>query len=116
MNVFRRMAAVRRARARAEVARVEWHTATDGLLSRGREHPVAMLGAAVGVGLVMGRCNVRPWRVPGLGALLGGGLTEGVALAMRLIGEFGLAGFTGTGRGPEGRHDGAWADGDKHTS
>ena len=116
MNVFHRMAAVRRARARAELARAQWHTATNGLLLRGREHPVAMLGTAAGVGLLMGRCNVRPWRVPGLGALLGGGLAEGVAFAMRLIGEFGQAGLTRADNAPEDGHDGSRADGDKRAS
>ncbi|MEO8746198.1 MAG: hypothetical protein ABI379_00850 [Rhodanobacter sp.] len=114
MNIFQRMAALRRARARAGSARAQWHTATSGLLSHGRAHPVAMLGAAAGVGLLMGRCNVRIWRVPGLGALLGGGLAEGVALATRLIGEFGLAGLAGRDA-PEDTHDRVWA-GDKRTS
>ena len=116
MNIFSRLAAVRRARARAESARLQWHTATDGLLARGRAHPVAMLGSAAGLGLIMGRCNLRIWRIPGLGSLLGGGLAEGVALATRLIGEFGLAGFAGNDDAPGGRHDARWADGDKRAS
>lgn len=116
MNVFHRMAAVRRARARADSARVQWHTAADGLLAHGRAHPLTMLGAAAGVGLLMGRCDVRPWRVPGFGAALGGGVAEGVALAVRLLGEFGLTGRPQTRDAPEERGDGSWADGDKRTS
>ena len=116
MNVFHRMAAVRKAHARAESARLQWHTATNGLLSRGRARPLTVLGVAAGAGLLMGRCNVRLWRIPGLGALLGGGLAEGVTLVTRVISEFGLAGFTGAGGASEDENDGARADGGKRTN
>lgn len=100
------MAAVRAARADAESARWRWHTAADSLVSHAREHPVAMLGIAAGLGLVMGRRNLRPWRIPGLGALLGGGVAEGVALAARLIDGFGTTTRAATEDVAEGRHDG----------
>lgn len=106
MKLFRRIAAVRAARAHAESARRRWHTAAGSLVSRACAHPVAMLGAAAGLGLVMGRWNLRPWRIPGVGALLGGGVAEGVALAARLIDGFGAAARTAADNLAEGGHDG----------
>lgn len=106
MKLFRRMAAVRAARVDAESARRRWHTAAGSLVTRARAHPVAVLGVAAGLGLVMGRWNLRPWRIPGLGALLGGGVAEGVALAARLVDGFGVAARTAADDAAEGRHDG----------
>lgn len=106
MKVFRRLAAVRAARKDAETARWRWHTAADSVVSRACAHPVAMLGIAAGLGLVMGRWNLRPWRIPGVGALLGGGVAEGVALAARLIDGFGTATRAAADDVAEGRHDG----------
>jgi len=106
VKVFRRMAAVRAARTDAESARRRWHTAADSLVSRARAHPVAMLGIAAGLGLVMGHGNMRPWRMPGVGALLGGGVAEGVAIAARLIDGFGTATRAAADDVAEGRHDG----------
>lgn len=106
MKVFRRMTAVRVAHADAESARRRWHTAVGSLVSRVRAHVVLMLGIAAGIGLVMGRWRLRPWRIPGLGALLGGSVAEGVAIAARLIDGFGATPRAAADDVAEGRHDG----------
>lgn len=88
MNIFQRLARVRAAQARLRQARVALGAPAAALLSRGRDHPLTTVGTASAAGFVLGRLNVHPLRVPGLRALLGGGLAEAVAFGTRLIAEF----------------------------
>jgi hypothetical protein len=93
MTIFRRLAAVRRAQQRVAVARSEWDGAATVLLARSVAHPLTTVGVATGAGAVLGGLHVRPLRVPGLGALLSGGVADTVAFVMRLFVEFGVAGL-----------------------
>jgi hypothetical protein len=77
------------ARARMIAARHELSTPTAALLARGHAHPLTTVGAAAGAGFVLGRLNVHPLRIPGLGSLLGGGLAEAIAYGTRLVAELG---------------------------
>lgn len=104
MNIFHRLAAVRVAHQRVAVARGEWHGAANALLARSVEHPLMTVGVAASAGVVLGRLNVRPLRVPGVGALLSGGLADTVAFAMRLFTEFGVAGLGASDRGAADHH------------
>jgi hypothetical protein len=91
MSLFRRLGEVRAARARVAAHRAELAIPAAALLARGHRHPLATVGAAAGAGFVLGRLNVHPLRVPGLGSLLGGGLAEAVAYGTRLVAELGAA-------------------------
>jgi hypothetical protein len=77
------------------------------LLARGHAHPLTTVGGAAGAGFVLGRLNVHPLRIPGLGSLLGGGLAEAVAYGTRLVAELGPGVFAAarsverSGRGDE---------------
>jgi hypothetical protein len=93
MSIFRRLAAVRVAHQRVAAARSEWNGAANVLLARGVAHPLTTVGMAAGAGAILGGLKVRPLRVPGLGALLSGGLADTMAFAMRLFTEFGVAGL-----------------------
>ena len=93
MTIFRRLAAVRRAQRRVAAARGEWDGAATVLLARSTAHPLTTVGVATGAGAVLGGLHVRPLRVPGLGALLSGGVADTVAFVMRLFVEFGVAGL-----------------------
>ncbi|MFA6232124.1 MAG: hypothetical protein WC617_18445 [Rhodanobacter sp.] len=63
------------------------------LLVRGHRYPLATASTAAGAGFVLGSLNVHPLRVPGVSSLLGGGLADAAAYAVRLIAELGLAGM-----------------------
>lgn len=93
MNIFQRRAAVRAAHQRVAVARGELDGAAKVLLARSVAHPLLTVGVATSAGVALGSLNVRPLRVPGLGALLSGGVADTVALALRLFTEFGVAGL-----------------------
>jgi hypothetical protein len=92
MSLFGQIGKVRAAQARVAAHRAELATPAAALLARGHRHPLVTVGAAAGAGFVLGRLNVHPLRVPGLGALLSGGLAEAVAHGTRLIAELGAAG------------------------
>jgi hypothetical protein len=92
MSLFRQIGKVRAARARVAAHRAELATPAAALLARGHRYPLTTVGAAAGAGFVLGRLNVHPLRVPGLGALLSGGLAEVVAHGTRLIAELGAMG------------------------
>jgi hypothetical protein len=104
MNIFRRRAAVRAAHQRVAAARGELDGAANVLLARSVAHPLLTVGVAAGAGVALGSLNVRPLRVPGLGALLSGGVADTVALAVRLFTEFGVAGLGAVERGATGHH------------
>ncbi|WEN15556.1 hypothetical protein PY254_02430 [Rhodanobacter sp. AS-Z3] len=88
MNVFDRIAKVKAAQLRMQLARHELSQPASALLLRGRAHPLTTVGVAAGAGVALGTLNVHPLRVPGLGSLLGGGLAEVVAQGTRLLAEF----------------------------
>jgi hypothetical protein len=93
MKIFRDLARVRLAQATVVVARHEMSVPADALLARGRRYPLTTVGAAAGAGLIMGSLNAHPLRVPGVGALLGGGVAEAAAFGARWLTELGLGGF-----------------------
>ncbi len=93
MTIFRRVARVRAAQARARLAQQGLKAPAATLLTRSREHPLTTVSMAAGAGFTLGSLNVHPLRVPGLGALLGGGVAEAVAFGTRLIAELGVMGL-----------------------
>jgi hypothetical protein len=93
VSIFRSVAKVNAAAMHARLARHAVGGPASALLERGREYPLTMVGAAAGAGLVLGKLNVHPLRVPGLSALLSGGLAEAVSFGAKLIGELGLVGL-----------------------
>jgi hypothetical protein len=93
MSLLKQNARVQAARVHVRAARHELSTPAAALLARGREHPLATVGAAAGAGFVLGSLNVPPLRVPGLVSLLGGGLAEAVAYGTRLLAEVGAMGL-----------------------
>lgn len=95
MSILDRLSQVKRAQARMTAARHQLSTPTAALLARGHAHPLTTVGTAAGAGFVLGRLNIHPLRIPGLGSLLGGGLAEAVAYGTRLIAELGPAAFAG---------------------
>ncbi|HEY0197336.1 MAG TPA: hypothetical protein VGC19_02185 [Rhodanobacter sp.] len=107
MSIFQRLSRVKMARARMTAARHELSTPTAALLARGHAHPLTTVGTAAGAGFVLGRLNVHPLRIPGLGSLLGGGLAEAVAYGTKLIAELGPAVFAAerAGERREGRDE-----------
>lgn len=92
MSIISQHARVRAAQQRMQAAREELAVPAAALLVRGHENPLATMGVAASAGFVMGRLDVHPLRVPGLGSLLSGGLAEAVAHGTRLIAELGLGG------------------------
>lgn len=88
MSLVKQLHAVRVAQDRAQDAREELALPAQALLSRGQRHPLTTVGLAAGAGFVLGKLNVHPLRVPGLGALLSGTAAEVVGQAMRLVAEF----------------------------
>jgi hypothetical protein len=94
MSIFRRLSKVKLAQARMTAARQQLSTPAAALLARGHAYPLTTVGTAAGAGFVLGRLNVHPLRIPGLGSLLGGGLAEAVAYGTKLIAELGPGIFT----------------------
>lgn len=88
MSVFDRLAKVKAAQLRMQLARHELSTPAGALLARGRAHPLTTVGVAAGAGAVLGTLDVHPLRVPGLSSLLSGGFAEVVAQGTRLVAEF----------------------------
>jgi hypothetical protein len=89
MNLFRKAAAVGAAEARMAAARREVAQPAAALLARSRAHPLGMVGAAAGAGFVLGRLDVHPLRIPGLGSALSGGVAELAAQVVSLAAELG---------------------------
>lgn len=105
MSIFKNAAKVRVAAVRASAARHAVGAPASALLARGREYPLTTVGSAAGAGFVLGTLNVHPLRVPGLGALLSGGLAEAVAHGTKLIAELGVMGL-GAAAGGAAAEDG----------
>jgi hypothetical protein len=93
MSMWTQVASVKRAQARMAAARHRVGVPATALLARGRAHPLGTVGISAAAGFVLGRLNVHPLRLPGLGALLGGGLSEVVTIGSRMIAELGVAGL-----------------------
>jgi hypothetical protein len=110
MSIFQRIGKVKAAQARMTLARHELSTPTAALLVRGHRHPLTTVGTAAGAGFVLGRLNVHPLRIPGLGSLLGGGLAEAVAYGTKLIAEIGPTVFAGRAFEPRAERDDLRAD------
>jgi len=87
MSMFGQHARVRAAQQRMTEARLAVAVPASALLARGEKHLVLVLGAAAGAGFVMGRMNVRPLRIPGLGSLLGGVMAEVTALGASFLAQ-----------------------------
>jgi len=103
MSVWTQVAKVKLAQARMAEARHRVGVPATALLARGRAHPLSTVGISAATGFVLGRLNVHPLRLPGLGALLGGGLSELVTIGSRMIAELGVAGLGAAAA----EHDGA---------
>lgn len=88
MSLIKQVQAVQAAKERAQQARHELTTPAQALLLRGERYPLTTMGIAAGAGFVLGKLNVHPLRVPGLGALLSGTAAEVVGQAMNLVAEF----------------------------
>ncbi|WP_458070697.1 hypothetical protein [Rhodanobacter sp. BL-MT-08] len=89
MSLFKQLAKVRSAQLDLKRARSEFSPPATALLARGQRYPLTTVSLAAGTGLVLGRLNVHPLRVPGLGSLLGGGVAEAVAHGARLFSALG---------------------------
>lgn len=87
MSLFKHIGAVRAAQARVAAHRVELATPAAALLARGRRHPLLMLGAAGGAGVVLGSLDASPLRVSGVVPLLRSGFFEVVAQGLHLFAE-----------------------------
>ncbi|HET7359176.1 MAG TPA: hypothetical protein VFJ04_03430 [Rhodanobacteraceae bacterium] len=72
MTIWRRRTEVRLAQARVARARGQLAPPASALLRRARRRPLLWVGVAAGAGYMLGRLAVRPWRIPGLFAVLGG--------------------------------------------
>lgn len=55
------------------------------LLARGRDNPLTSVSLAAGIGVALGAADVHPLRVPGVRALLSGGVAELVTKGVRLF-------------------------------
>lgn len=88
MSLIKQVQAVQLAKERSRQAREELAVPAQALLLRGQRNPLTTVGMAAGAGFVLGKLNVHPLRVPGLGALLSGTAAEVVGQAMRLVAEF----------------------------
>ncbi|HEY4146012.1 hypothetical protein [Pinirhizobacter sp.] len=82
MSVFKNIAAVRLAQAEVRASREAVAALAASLYAKGYEHPLTVVSAATGVGVVLGVLDVNPLRVPGLVSMLSGGATE---LATRAV-------------------------------
>ena len=98
VSIFRKAANVRMAKSRAQAARHAVGKPVSALLARQHKYPLTTVGGAACAGFVLGTVNVHPLRVPGLSALLSGGLAEVVAYGARLIAELGASGLGGVAR------------------
>src|ERR1700750_563538 len=76
MGILQSMAKVTEARARVAVARVETVAAAAGLIARGYEHPLTVLGIAAGSGFLLSKVNISPFSVPGVSSVLAGGSAD----------------------------------------
>ncbi len=106
MSIFGKAAEVRAAKLRARVAREAVHKPASALLAREREYPLTTVGGAAGAGFVLGMLNVHPLRIPGLSALLSGGVAEVVTHGTRLIAELGALGLHAAARSSPTDDDG----------
>jgi len=95
MSLFKQLARVRAAQLEMKLARSELSPPAALLLARGQRYPLTTVGTAAGAGFVLGRLNVHPLRIPGLGSLLSGGLAETVAYGAKLVSELGSFGLGG---------------------
>ncbi|MGP1667804.1 MAG: hypothetical protein ACTS5I_18280 [Rhodanobacter sp.] len=93
MSFFKQIDRVRSAQLRMREARHAVSVPAASLLARSHAHPLTTVGAATGAGFVLGSLNVHPLRVPGMGALLSGGLAEALAFGTRIVAELGTAGL-----------------------
>lgn len=91
MGVFKQLARVKQARQRVARRHGEMIAPAAALLDRGRRHPLTVLGAAAGAGLLLGRLGVGPLRVPGLITTVSAGLAEVVAYGTRLVAGLSMA-------------------------
>ncbi len=96
MSLFKQLAKLRTAQLEMKLARGELSPPAAALLARGQRSPLTTVGIAAGAGFVLGRLNVHPLRIPGMGSLLGGGLAEAVAYGARLVSELGPSGSDGS--------------------
>lgn len=87
MGLIRSLSDARAAEARVGAARRRLRPLADDFKASASRHPVIWLGGAFGAGFVMERLPIRPWRIPGLLALLG---NEGLALVDHLLSGLGL--------------------------
>jgi hypothetical protein len=85
MSMFGQHARVRTAQRRMSQARRAVAVPASALLARGERHPWVILGVAAGAGFVMGRMNVQPLRLPGMGSLLGAVMTEVTAIGAAFL-------------------------------
>jgi hypothetical protein len=113
MSIFKQLAKVRSAQLDMKLARSELSPPATALLARGQRYPLTTVSIAAGAGLVLGRLNVHPLRVPGLGSLLGGGMAEIVAHGARLFSALGSFDLGGSG---DSDSDGASSDNDDSQS
>ena len=84
MNVFKNIAAVRLAQAEVRASREAVAAPAAALYAKGYEHPLTIVSAATGVGVVLGMLDIHPLRVPGLVSVLSGGATELASRAVML--------------------------------
>ncbi|HET6554095.1 MAG TPA: hypothetical protein VFG49_11215 [Dyella sp.] len=88
MSLIKQLHAVREAGLRARDARHELAVPAQALLARGQHYPLTTVGLAAGAGFVLGKLDVHPLRVPGLGTLLSGTAAEVVGQSVRLLAEY----------------------------
>lgn len=88
MSLFKRLARMKAAELRVNLAQREVVKPASALLARGREHPLTTVGVAAGLGVALGSLDVHPMRVPGLSSLLSGGFAGIVAQGTRLLADF----------------------------
>lgn len=89
MSLSMQRARVRAAQLRVTAARAELARPAAALIGRGERHPLTGVGIAAGAGFVLAQLDIHPLRIPGLGAVMGGGLVEMAARGMRLIAGMG---------------------------
>lgn len=87
MGLIKSLIDVRAQDARVTRARQRLPAVAETYVARARRYPLAWVGAAFAAGYVMERLPIRPWRIPGVIALLSG---EGVELVHHLLASFGI--------------------------